>query len=224
MHQTKWFERKFNFTSTQNIFLRFLKAKQMRQKYLVPLFLFSIFTYGELAAQNLKLGFQVESTQYYTNTELVHRITNITVSNQSSVHGAYLPTSLYIKLDFDITDEILLGVKSGYLGYDDYSGIEAGIFSKYKIYKFINLIAFYNYHSNNSHSSFSGGTTSKGISLLGTGVGFNVNETIIIELLYSIPITESQIGYKSYLTDSSLRSETSLKSIIKLGIGFSWSL
>lgn len=197
----------------------------MRARINVRLFVFLILISSVLSAQNLKLGFQVEATQYYANKEVIERLTNTTVSSHSSAHGAFLPTSLYLKLDFGITDKIMLGLKPGFLFSDDYTGLEAGIFSKYNIYRFISLIAFYNYHSNIAHSSNTGGATSKGISFLGTGIGFNIIESIVVELLYSIPINESQIGYTpDYLNDYTLRTETSLKSIIKLGIGFSWNI
>ncbi|QQS36091.1 MAG: hypothetical protein IPM56_17925 [Ignavibacteriales bacterium] len=177
------------------------------------------------SAQNLKLGFQLESFQYFTNTDVINRTTNLSVSNYSSAFGAFAPTSLYLKFDVGITNELMLEFKPGFLFADDYTGYEAGIFSKYKIYKFANLIAFFNYHANNDYSSNTGGATSKGISLLGAGVGVDICEMIVLELLYSIPISESQIGYTpSYKNDYSLRTETNLKSIIKLGIGFSWSI
>lgn len=156
-------------------------------------------------AQEIKLGFRIESfSALYERTDSGKKLTL-----------NHLPI-LYYVFAIKANDKLQIDFRPGYSIIEDYGGFEFGGYLKYFPSENIYFLAAYNAHfmGGEAHGTHSNNETT--FLMPGLGIGIVAGKYSSLEFMLFIP------SPKEWKYDAGITSSFDL--IIKIGLGFDWSI
>lgn len=165
-----------------------------------------------LFAQNIRLGFQIESN----GTKVSHGSEIVPYSG--SIIGFQFNASI-----FPFDDRFALEVRAAAMGeVNYYSGREMGLMAKYFFLQPAYLIGGVNWHKIDSDSRFGYYVYGSNLSMPALGIGVSPVKQLNIEFLY-LHTGNPEVGqYWGKLNDPHV--PVHLKYVLKLGVGLSFSI